>query len=171
MSRLNDINFVEIQTISELPILRRLALEIWPNVYREILSEEQIDYMLDLMYSESALENDFKRGVQFYLLQNDNKNIGYLAFELNKNEVGNLYLHKIYIDPNYRKSGVGKQSIQFLKDKAEENQQNKISLNVNRYNSAKEFYQKMGFLVVREEDIDIGNNFWMNDYVMEFLFS
>ena len=31
----------------------------------------------------------------------------------------------------------------------------------------KEFYEKLGFTVIKEEDIDIGNGYLMNDYVME----
>ncbi|RZM14506.1 MAG: GNAT family N-acetyltransferase, partial [Pedobacter sp.] len=32
---------------------------------------------------------------------------------------------------------------------------------------ARGFYEKLGFQVIREEDIDIGNGFYMNDFVME----
>ena len=42
-----------------------------------------------------------------------------------------------------------------------------LQLNVNRYNSAVHFYEKQGFKIIREEDIDIGEGFFMNDYVME----
>jgi hypothetical protein len=41
-----------------------------------------------------------------------------------------------------------------------------LELNVNRHNPATVFYQKMGFEIVYSEDIDIGQGFWMNDYVM-----
>ncbi len=42
-----------------------------------------------------------------------------------------------------------------------------LILNVNRKNKAKTFYEKNGFAVVREEDIDIGKGYFMNDYIME----
>jgi len=42
-----------------------------------------------------------------------------------------------------------------------------LQLNVNRNNNAKVFYEKIGFAVIKEEDIDIGNGYLMNDYVME----
>jgi hypothetical protein len=38
---------------------------------------------------------------------------------------------------------------------------------VNRYNKAKGFYEKLGFKVIGKEDIDIGNGYLMNDYVMQ----
>jgi ribosomal protein S18 acetylase RimI-like enzyme len=42
---------------------------------------------------------------------------------------------------------------------------NILELNVNKYNPAKDFYEKMGFEVAYEEDIPIGP-YWMNDFVM-----
>jgi hypothetical protein len=42
-----------------------------------------------------------------------------------------------------------------------------LYLNVNRHNKARLFYEKLGFIIAREEDNDIGNGFYMNDYVME----
>jgi diamine N-acetyltransferase len=42
-----------------------------------------------------------------------------------------------------------------------------LDLNVNRHNPAKSFYEKIGFTVLREEDVPIGP-YWMNDYVMRF---
>lgn len=42
-----------------------------------------------------------------------------------------------------------------------------LQLNVNRNNKAVDFYKKFGFEIIREEDINIGNGYFMNDYVME----
>jgi len=38
---------------------------------------------------------------------------------------------------------------------------------VNRYNKAKDFYEKAGFIIKETADIEIGGGFFMNDYVME----
>ena len=53
---------------------------------------------------------------------------------------------------------------------AKSNNQKGIYLNVNKYNIAKFFYEKVGFNIVKEEVIDIGNGFVMDDYVMELIF-
>jgi diamine N-acetyltransferase len=42
-----------------------------------------------------------------------------------------------------------------------------LLLNVNRYNKARAFYEKMGFSVLKEDLIDIGSGYFMDDYVME----
>ena len=31
------------------------------------------------------------------------------------------------------------------------------------------FYEKLGFQIIKEEDVDIGNGYFMNDYIMEKL--
>jgi hypothetical protein len=43
-------------------------------------------------------------------------------------------------------------------------------LNGNKYNKAKFFYEKLGFIITKEEVIDIGNNYIMDDYVMGIKF-
>ena len=53
------------------------------------------------------------------------------------------------------------------KEKAIENNQKAIFLNVNKYNNAINFYTKLGFVKVKDKVIDIGNGYVMDDYVME----
>ena len=38
----------------ELPILEQLARAIWPSTYSDIISLEQINFMLDWMYSTTT---------------------------------------------------------------------------------------------------------------------
>jgi hypothetical protein len=45
-----------------------------------------------------------------------------------------------------------------------------VFLNVNKYNKAKFFYEKLGFTITKEEVIDIGNDYVMDDYVMGIKF-
>ena len=45
-----------------------------------------------------------------------------------------------------------------------------VFLNVNKYNTAKLFYEKLGFKITKEEVIDIGNDYVMDDFVMNLLF-
>ncbi len=40
-------------------------------------------------------------------------------------------------------------------------------LHVNCHNSAKASYERNDYHIIREENIDIGNGYFMNDYLME----
>lgn len=42
-----------------------------------------------------------------------------------------------------------------------------LLLNVNRFNKAVEFYKAIGFNILFEENIEIGNGYLMEDYVMK----
>lgn len=154
----------------QLPIIKDLAYSIWPSTYGEILSREQLNYMLDNFYSIENLENQMDKGQVFKLLFEDSNIVGYLSYEFNCIETGLLKIHKIYLLPETQGKGFGKFMIDEVIKIAKENQQKGIFLNVNKYNKAQFFYNKLGFNISKEEVIDIGNNYIMDDYQMELLF-
>ena len=153
--------------IEQLPIVIDLTKKIWPVAYGEILSKAQLDYMIDKFYNETALRELIQKGHVFYLAQDDNDNyVGFVSYEINS-EPNKTKIHKIYVLPETQGTGLGRQFFEFVKEKAIENHQNAIFLNVNKYNNAIHFYTKLGFVKVKDEIIDIGNGYVMDDYVME----
>jgi len=153
--------------IEQLPIVIDLTKKIWPVAYGEILSKAQLDYMIDKFYNEPALRELIQKGHVFYLAQDENeKYVGFLSYELNC-EPNKTKIHKIYVLPETQGTGLGRQFFELVKDKAIENNQNAIFLNVNKYNNAIHFYTKLGFVKLKDEVIDIGNGYVMDDYVME----
>ena len=155
---------------NQLPIVKDLAYAIWPFDYREILSAEQLNYMLDNFYSIENLENQMDKGQVFELLFEDSNVVGFVAYEINCKETGLLKIHKIYLLPETQGKGFGKFMMDELIKIAKTNHQKGVFLNVNKYNKAQFFYQKLGFIITKEEVIDIGNNYIMDDYQMELLF-
>ena len=155
---------------NQLPIVKDLAYAIWPFAYREILSVEQLNYMLDNFYSIENLENQMDKGQVFELLFEDSNVVGFVAYELNCNETGLLKIHKIYLLPETQGKGFGKFMIDEVIKIAKSNQQKGVFLNVNKYNNAQFFYEKLGFTITKDEVIDIGNDYVMDDYVMNLLF-
>jgi diamine N-acetyltransferase len=157
------IEFVQIDNKS-ISIVRSLAFEIFPITYIEILTSAQIDYMLEMMYSIDSLEKQFENGAKFFLFYFDKKAIGYGSINI-ENEIG--LLNKIYIDAQYHGNGFGKKFLNFMESVALENGASSIQLFVNRYNKAKLFYENQGYLIIKTLDNDIGNGYFMNDYLME----
>ena len=153
--------------IEQLPIVINLTKKIWPVAYAEILSKAQLDYMLDKFYNEIALRELLHKGHFFYLAQDDKNNyVGFVSYEINS-EPNKTKIHKIYVLPETQGTGLGRQFFELVKTKAIENNQKSIFLNVNKYNKAIHFYTKLGFTKVKDEVIDIGNGYVMDDYVME----
>jgi diamine N-acetyltransferase len=160
---------IQVTSNEQLQIVADLAKRIWPVAYATILSKEQLHYMLDRFYNLEALQKQLESGQVFYLAQNENQEfVGFVSYEINC-EPNKTKIHKIYVLPETQGTGIGKQLFDVVKTKAQENQQTAIFLNVNKYNNAQNFYQKLGFTITKEEVIDIGKGYVMDDYVMEVL--
>lgn len=156
-----------VATKEQLSIVKNLAYKIWPNAYETILSKAQLDYMLEMIYSIDSLEKQFNNGHIFLLIEDVQNFIGFASYEINCNNSNKTKLQKLYVLPEIQGKGIGKQVIDYIKEKVVLSNNLALFLNVNKFNKAKDFYQKYGFQIIKEEIIDIGNNYIMDDYVME----
>ncbi len=152
-------------TLNDIETIQQIAYVTWPISYEEILSTEQLNYMLNSFYSTNALEKQFNSNHIFLIAEDEEMKYGFASFS-NLDNPSIYKLHKLYVLPNTQQKGIGKlllnyiiQQIKILNGKA-------LLLNVNRNNKAKEFYLHMGFSITDIDDIDIGNGFFMNDYIM-----
>ncbi len=152
----------------EIEVIRSLIQRIWKPTYSEILSDEQMDYMLEMMYSADTLQQQMEAGHVFLILNDEECPVGFAGYECDYKEAGSCKLHKIYLLPETQGKGMGKMLLNAVVEKAKEAGQRRLLLNVNRYNKALAFYRNYGFAIIAEEDIDIGNGYFMNDYIMEF---
>jgi diamine N-acetyltransferase len=153
-------------TAKDIAIIQALIQRIWKPTYRQILSEAQMDYMLDMMYSTKILEEQFMEGHIFLLIFLGEKPVGFAGYQNNYNQNGTCKLHKIYVLPDMQGMQLGKKLFETVKGQAIEADQQKLILNVNRYNQAAVFYKKLGMEIAEEIDVEIGNGYFMNDYVM-----
>ena len=150
---------------NDIPLIRDLTMRIWPDTYRDIISGEQISYMLDMMYDEKVLRRQMEQEQEFVIVYDGVEPVGFAAF--GQAEPGVFKLHKLYILASQQGRGTGRFIITQLAKAMKAKQGVTMRLNVNRNNKALLFYEKVGFTIVKEEDIDIGGGYFMNDYVME----
>ncbi|WP_118972312.1 GNAT family N-acetyltransferase [Taibaiella koreensis] len=150
----------------EVEVIRSLIQRIWKPTYKEILSDDQMDYMLERMYDAGTLQQQMQQGHTFLILSADRTPLGFAGFEYDYPEAGTCKLHKIYLLPETQGQGMGKMLLNAVAESAVANGQQRLLLNVNRYNKALDFYRHYGFEIVGEEDIDIGKGYFMNDYLM-----
>lgn len=153
--------------LNDIGQIQTLAHDIWPKVYANLLSSEQICFMLDLMYNLTTLTNDIKRGVEYYVLRENEEAIGFFGIEPNSPADGYLRLHKLYLKKEHHGKGYGKGMLQQIEVIANNKGLSIINLNVNRQNEAVKVYQRQGYTITAVEDIPIGNDFLMEDYQME----
>jgi len=155
-------------TVDDIATIQVIAKKTWPVAYREILSKEQLNYMLDKMYSNETLKEDFiNEGHHFILAKEKDSCLGFASFEHNYLNKEVTRIHKLYILPQVQGNGIGKLLVDAVIQFAQEKHSTLLSLNVNRFNEAVAFYKKNGFDIIGEEDIEIGNGYLMEDFIME----
>jgi len=156
----------------ELNILEKLARAIWPSTYSDIISAAQIEFMLSWMYAEQTLQSQFDQGHEFYILSEQNSDLGFLALEWITTNTNNkqqlLKINKLYILGQQQNKGFGKALIQKAIQRASKTNVSEIILQVNKANKAKDFYAHLGFQIKEEAIFDIGNGFVMDDYIMSY---
>ncbi len=151
----------------DIAIISDLAEEIWPQTYSSYISEEQLRFMLDKMYNRDELLRQLQSDHSFLIASENGKDVGFAGFSLIDHTNNGYKLHKLYVLPEMHGKGVGRILIDEVVSQAALEGGKTIQLNVNRNNNAKDFYLKAGFTIKETVNLDIGNGFFMNDYVME----
>ena len=173
-----------------------MAQVVFRHTYREILSPEQMEYMMDWMYSPANLQKQLDEGHVYYIAYRDGKPCGYVSVQPEGiADDGRLLFHlqKIYVLPSEQGHGLGRalfdRAVAHVREAVlareaahvqevaggctEECVEGcvegcgaRIELNVNRNNPSIGFYHHLGLRILRQGDFHIGNGFYMNDYIM-----
>ncbi len=152
-------------TTDQITIIARLAKEIWYAHYPGIISHAQIAYMLEQGYSKEALMADLDRGVEMNILWYGDEPVGFSAFE--QVDGDQVKLHKCYLAQSFHGRGLGSTLIRHCEAWARENGAKTLRLNVNKQNQeAIAAYRRNGFSHAESVCDDIGQGFYMDDFVM-----
>lgn len=154
--------------IDDIPAIRAMAEVVFRRTYASILSPAQMEYMMDMMYSQRSLRAQMttERNI-FFIAEGE----GYVSYRYQgRAEDGrDLYhLEKLYVMPDSQKRGLGKMLFDTVVDevRAASGSCSRIELNVNRKNPAVSFYEHLGMHKDRQGDFPIGEGYFMNDYIM-----
>lgn len=159
-----EVIFTAVKTPHEVARVAELAGIIWKEHYIPIIGKPQVDYMLEHFQSAPAIEKQLAEGVFYFLIQQEDLDLGYLAFE--KRAVS-LFLSKIYLLESKRGMGYGRTAMAFVENSARNMECAEIALTVNKYNDQSlNTYTRMGFSKKGGEITDIGGGFVMDDYRM-----
>ena len=148
---------------SDIRLLGELADKSWWEHYPDVISEEQIRYMLDWIYSEPALAKQMQDGQDFWLVSVDGEPIGFVG--ISEKSPQSFFIHKFYLLQKVQGMGVGRKAFEHLLN--EYPNAKEIRLNVNRQNfKSINFYFRIGFKIEKCVDIPIGEGYVMDDFVM-----
>ncbi|GAB1858014.1 GNAT family N-acetyltransferase [Flavobacteriaceae bacterium MHTCC 0001] len=159
------INFLKAINESHFKILEVLAKTIWQEHYIPIIGESQVSYMLNKFQSQQAIAQQVVNGYEYFIVMFNTENIGYVAV---KKEQSHLFLSKLYLLRHYRGKGFGKNTLQFVEQKARQLNCKSVLLTVNKNNTDSiTAYEASGFQNLGEIITEIGNGFVMDDYKMQ----
>lgn len=147
---------------TDIPVIYELAEKIWNIHYLPIIGQTQIDYMLGKMYSAKGQLEQMKNGQDFYLVHENEQAIGYFSIAKTDNE---YMLHKLYILNDKQGKGLGAEVLSYIETLCKDGKSIKLTVNRKNFKTIN-FYFKHGFVIVTVEDFDIGDGYFMNDYVM-----
>lgn len=154
---------IRLATPEDAAVIQDLSHRIWPRVYATMISQEQMDYMLEWMYNRDTLQRQMQHeGVRFLILSTD-RPIGFAGFGPSSEH--RFKLHKLYVDPDYHGQGFGQLLMHHVWAMLPEDCTG-VELQVNKVNPAKAFYQRLGFSIEKEAVFDIGHGYVMDDYIM-----
>jgi len=160
---------VEIRALHEDEIaeLSALAREIWRAHYPGIISEAQIEYMLDERYDEAVIRAELQRQDMWWdVLLVDGKIRGYTAYFWTDTP-GTIKIDKLYLHPATQRQGYGGRLVDHVARRMAGAGCKCLTLAVNRNNtSAIAAYHKNGFEIAETSLKQIGGGFWMDDYIM-----
>ena len=167
-------------TLTDCALIRSISERTWPSTYGHIISQEQIDFMLDWMYSDESLEKQMVSGCVFYIASMNGEDVGFCSVSPEEEENNNSAekvaytkshkLNKLYVLPSAQGTGAGKALLNKSIEVAKAAGSSSLYLQVNKQNDAYTFYLKHGFIKEAEFKFDIGNGFFMDDYVMRLNF-
>ncbi|HEX6913802.1 MAG TPA: GNAT family N-acetyltransferase, partial [Chitinophagaceae bacterium] len=92
-------------TKDDIGVIIAIARQTWPVAYKDILSPRALNYMLDHFYSPAALASQMDKGQQFFIAQLAGEYPGFAS--LGDLQNGTWKLYKLYVLPQYQKTGAG----------------------------------------------------------------
>lgn len=157
--------------VEHLQMIHDMAEIAFRDTYADILSQAQMDYMMDWMYSIPNLRSQLADGHVYHIAFCGDKPCGYVSVQPEGMDGGVMvwHLQKLYVLPSEKGNGLGRilfeKAVSYASKKSSPTPC-RIELNVNRNNPSVSFYRHLGMKVLRQGDFPIENGFYMNDYIM-----
>ena len=161
---MNQCVMVPVTDDKTVAIVAALAHQIWPEHYTPLIGKAQVAYMLQEFQSTVAIQRQINEGYLYFLARNpQNQDIGYCSIAHRLDE---LFLSKLYLSSEYRRTGNGRILMEFVKTLARDRNLPRITLTVHKRNPTVAVYQKWGFTILEPIVTDIGQGYVMDDYRM-----
>lgn len=150
--------------------LAKCAKEIWNEYFISLLTQEQIDYMVNKFQSYPALSKAIHEdGYTYFLACEHGEIIGFCGVQPQDHR---LFLSKLYLKKHKRGCGIASLLLEQAIFFAQQRDCEEIYLTCNKYNThSLQVYRHKGFSIADEAVTDIGHGFVMDDYILSLAVS
>lgn len=164
---MKNISIKECKTDEDLKTVADLATIIWHEYFPNIISDSQIDYMVDKFQSCEAMKEQTKHEqYHYHMVFDENELIGYIGLQ---NQPDRLFLSKLYLKKEARGHHYASTMFEYVKEQAEKYCYPAIYLTCNKHNKhSLDVYEKFGFQWIDSVQTDIGQGYIMDDYILEY---
>ena len=133
---------------------------IWNDTYKGIVDQDFLDGLYEHeSVSYERMKEHLETQPDFYILELNNKIIGWIYFENQSEHESNAgEIHSLYVLKEYHGMGYGKLLYNFAKDKLKARGLNKIVIGCLNGNPSNDFYKHMG-------GVNFKTNLWRNKYL------
>jgi ribosomal protein S18 acetylase RimI-like enzyme len=154
-------------TDADVDTIAALARIVWQDAYPGIITQAQIDFMLEQRYDTRRLLAELAMPEVWWDKASRDGELAAFASSLLTATPGEMKLDKIYVDPARQRLGLGGRLIAHVAQRALARGCTALILAVNKRNErAIAAYRKHGFVVREAVCVDIGNDFVMDDFIM-----
>ncbi len=155
-------------TREDIGLIHEMACDTFRETYKDIVSLEQLDYMMDMMYSHESLRTQFDEGHIYYIMYDKTGDVGYGSIEPHGQR--RYHLQKLYLITQAKGQGYGAILFGHLLAEIKRlcgGEACCVELNVNRENIATGFYDRQGMKIRESGDYIIeGTNFIRPDLIL-----
>lgn len=163
---MSNIEFVPCVSDELLAQTSVLADEIWHEYFADLLSVEQIDYMVEKFLSFPVMRELSVHGSYgYWQVRVDGILAGFIGLEFQPDR---LFLSKLYLRREMRGLHLGSRMLEMVYGQAKSHGYSRVWLTCNKYNAhSLDVYRAKGFVTFDAQVTDIGHGYVMDDYFME----
>ena len=167
ISQLSEVKVLPVTSPTRKMAVASLAQIIWNEHFPKIISQEQVNYMVDKFQSMPAIDKAIKDDhYQYFLMVLGDTPIGYMGVVPEEDDT--LLLSKLYLMKPFRGQGRSIPLFEKAEEVAKELGKKKLRLYVNKRNYVPlRVYLRRGFRIIEEKKTDIGSGFICDDFMME----
>jgi N-acetylglutamate synthase-like GNAT family acetyltransferase len=104
-------------------------------------------------YTKQRMQEDFEKGLQYFILEQHEKAIGCVAMEIGSPDV--CYLMRLAVLPEYRKQNHGEKLVRYLLDQARQVGAKEVKIGIlDNADRLKKWYEQLGFVQFKTQKYD-----------------